>query len=234
MNGRILPFDARRHGEALRLLPWLVTGRLDDEERAWVEQHAAGCSDCRRELEELHALRDACRQAAGEPGEMDADLQARTPVATSGADADWRRLRARLQPPQRVHEPRWRPPHWQWRQRPRWLGWAVAAQALTITLLGAAWWRSPAAPTAPAQYRTLGATPAVAVGNLVIVFDPRLDESRLRGLLLASEARIVDGPNEAGAYVLAVPPARLPMVRDALRAAPGVTLVASLGPEGTP
>ena len=51
----------------------------------------------------------------------------------------------------------------------------------------------------------------------------------MRGLLRASEARIVDGPNDAGAYVLAVPPARVAMVRDALRAAPGVTLVATLG-----
>ena len=72
--------------------------------------------------------------------------------------------------------------------------------------------------------------PPAPAGNLVIAFDPHLDEARLRSLLLASQARIVDGPNEAGAYVLAVAPARLPMVRDALRAAPGVTLVAALGP----
>ena len=48
------------------------------------------------------------------------------------------------------------------------------------------------------------------------------------GLLAASGARIVDGPNEAGAYVLAVPPARLGGVRDALRSAPGVVMVEAL------
>jgi hypothetical protein len=54
----------------------------------------------------------------------------------------------------------------------------------------------------------------------------------MRGLLRASDARIVDGPNDAGAYVLAVPQARVTQVRDALRSAPGVMLVATLGPDG--
>jgi hypothetical protein len=57
-------------------------------------------------------------------------------------------------------------------------------------------WQQPAS----APYRTLGAVPAANPGNLVIVFDPRTDESRMRRLLLASQARIVDGPNDAGAY----------------------------------
>jgi len=65
----------------------------------------------------------------------------------------------------------------------------------------------------------------------VVVFDPGIDEARLRALLRASEARIVDGPNDAGAYVLAVPAARVAAVRTALRAAPGVRLVESLAPE---
>ena len=54
----------------------------------------------------------------------------------------------------------------------------------------------------------------------------------MQQLLRASQARIVDGPNEAGAYVLAVPVGREASVRDALRAAPGVTLVESLDADG--
>lgn len=220
MNGRILQFEARRHGEAERLLPWLVNDRLEGEEQAWVEQHVAGCSDCRRELDALRMLRTACRQS----DDRSAD-QRRTSGESSDVDRSWRRLRTRLQPPRPTCESRWQALRRQWRQGPAWMGWALAAQTLTITALGIALWRQPAA---SAGYRTLGATPAVATGNLVIVFDPHLDELRLRRLLRASEARIVDGPNDAGAYVLAVPAARLSTVRDALRAAPGVTLVASL------
>lgn len=228
MNGRILQFEGHRHGEAQRLLPWLVNGRLDADEQAWVEQHVAGCSECRREYDAQRALQTAWLQSddAATDGVDAKGMDANG--MWSAADAGWHRLRPRLQPPQVVQESIQLPLHRQWPQRPRWMGWALAAQALMITVLGAALWRLP---SVTPSYRTLGTAPAAAAGNLVIVFDPHLDEGRLRGLLRASEARIVDGPNAAGAYVLAVPAPRLAMVRDTLRAAPGVTLVATLGPE---
>jgi hypothetical protein len=219
MSGSILPFEGRRHAEAQRLLPWLLTGRLEDEERAWLDPHVAACADCRRELEQLRALQDACS------ADVEADAAAGDGFAVSSdADRGWRRLRPLLQPSRSLREHAWRQPA---SRRPRWLGWAIAAQAATLAALAFALWQPPA----PARYHTLGATPAAPAGNLVIAFDPHLDETHLRHLLLASQARIVDGPNDAGAYVLSVPPARLPMVRDALRAAPGVTLVAGLGPD---
>jgi hypothetical protein len=59
----------------------------------------------------------------------------------------------------------------------------------------------------------------------MVMVDPAMREAQWRGLLQASGARIVDGPNAAGAYVLAVPPARTARACDALRAAPGVLLV---------
>ena len=221
MSGSILPFEGRRHAEAQRLLPWLLTGRLDDDERAWLDPHLAGCADCRCELEQLRALQEACTGV----GDTTSDADASNAFAVSSdADRGWRRLRPLLQPSRTMREQAWRRPA---ARRPRWLGWAIAAQAATLAALAIALWH----PAAPARYRTLGAVPPASSGNLVIAFDPHLDEAHLRSLLLASQARIVDGPNDAGAYVLAVPPARLPMVRDALRAAPGVTLVAGLGPE---
>jgi hypothetical protein len=241
VSGSILPFEGRRHAEAQRLLPWLLTGRLEDDERAWLEAHVSGCGDCRNELEQLRVLRDACAQAEGaqaegaqaegaqaEGAQADAGVaifaEARPGDAGSTeADRGWRRLRPLLQPSRMLREHAWRAPA---TRRPRWLRWAIAAQAATLAALAFALWQPPA----PARYRTLGATPPAATGNLVIAFDPHLDEADLRRLLLASQARIVDGPNDAGAYVLSVPSARLPMVRDALRAAPGVTLVAALGP----
>ena len=56
------------------------------------------------------------------------------------------------------------------------------------------------------------------------------DEARMRRLLQACAARVVDGPTAAGAWILSVPSARAPTIREALRAAPGVTLVEGLGP----
>jgi Putative zinc-finger len=221
VTGSILPFEGRRHAEAQRLLPWLLTGRLDDDERAWLDPHLVGCADCRGELEQLRALQEACTATGDAATGTDA---ANAFAVSSDADRGWRRLRPLLQPSRTMREQAWRRPAG---RRPRWLGWAIAAQAATLAALAIALWQ----PLQPARYRTLGAVPPAPSGNLVIAFDPHLDESHLRHLLLASQARIVDGPNEAGAYVLAVPPARLPMVRDALRAAPGVTLVAGLGPE---
>ena len=226
MSGSILPFEGRRHAEAQRLLPWLLTGRLEDDEHAWLEAHVSGCGDCRNELEQLRVLRDACAQAEGAQADAGVAIFAEARPGDAGsteADRGWRRLRPLLQPSRMLREHAWRAPA---PRRPRWLRWAIAAQAATLAALAFALWQPPA----PARYRTLGATPPAATGNLVIAFDPHLDEADLRRLLLASQARIVDGPNDAGAYVLSVPSARLPMVRDALRAAPGVTLVAALGP----
>lgn len=213
MSGRILQFEARRHGEAMRLLPWLVNGRLDEAERGWMESHVAGCAECRQEIDALRELQSGCR----------APDAADDACGANDADRGWQRLQVRLQPAlaatgERPLQRRWLRPHWQ--------RWAIAAQAAVIAILAVVLWQQPE----PAAYHTLGAVSAAKPGNLVIVFDPRTDESRMRRLLLASQARIVDGPNDAGAYVLAVPPARLPMIRDALRAAPGVTLVATLAP----
>jgi hypothetical protein len=216
MNGRILQFEDHRHGQAQRLLPWLVNGRIDGDERAWVEQHVRECRECERELLALRELQLAVQADLSD----DASL-------SSKVDDGWLRLRNRLRTMPARAEPFWQTLHRQWQQAPRWLAATAAIQAVALLMLGFALWRPP---TTPASYRTLATTPSANAGNLVIVFDPRIEEARLTELLRASQARIVDGPNDAGAYVLAVAPARLAMVRDALRAAPGVTLVATLGP----
>lgn len=209
MSGRIFPFAARAHDEAQRLLPWLVNGTLDTDEREWLLQHLDACSDCQHELQEQRALQSACAGDASLAGNV---------------DAGWQRMQRRLAAPTRPVTVNWRD-SWlaRWQQAPRWMAWALAAQMALLVALGmVAWWPQ------PETYHTLGASSPPATGNLVIVFDPQLSEGELRRLLAASDARIVDGPNDAGAYVLAVPPSRAASVRDALRAAPGVTLVESL------
>jgi hypothetical protein len=52
----------------------------------------------------------------------------------------------------------------------------------------------------------------------------------VQALLQANQARIVDGPSDTGAYVIAVPASRAASVRATLRAAPEVRLAESLDP----
>jgi hypothetical protein len=217
VNARILLFEGRRHAEARRLLPWLVNARLDEDARSWVEAHVAGCSECRRDVDELRLLRSTC---------LSTDAIGIDSANVAEADAGWRRLRPRLGRTGAGRAGTWRG---RW-PGPRWLA-ALAAQAVAIVVLGILLWRQPAPQVA---YRTLGNTPAATAGTLVVLFDPRLTEADLRTLVRSNDARIVDGPNATGTYVLAVAPRRLPQVRDALRSAPGVILVEPLGQEPPP
>ena len=209
MSGRVLDFAMHTHHEAQRLLPWLANGTLESGEREWLQEHIGNCAECRRGLQELQALQAAIL----EPGK-----------APPGVDAGWRRMRSRIATLHRdasVERGAWSS---RWRQAPRWLAAAVAAQVLLAIALGFAWWGMR---TSPPTYHTLASAPR-STGDLLVVFDPRISEAQLRRLLDASDARIVDGPTDAGAYVLSVPAGRVDNVRDALRAAPGVTLVESL------
>ncbi|HET6804043.1 MAG TPA: zf-HC2 domain-containing protein [Frateuria sp.] len=110
-------------------------------------------------------------------------------------------------------------------RRRAWQHWVIAVQAVLVLVLGVALLRPERAP--PAAYHTLSA-PDASRARLVVVFAPSLSEARMRQLLRACDARVVDGPTAAGAWVLSVPAARATPIREALRAAQGVTLVASL------
>lgn len=215
---KILRFEGSAHSEAERLLPWYVNETLDDAEQARVDQHLTQCRQCQREVEFLRTLRSACAE----------------PHATTDPAVAFRRLRDRLQPSR--PQPRRSLLVWArnaWMDLPIPLRGAVAMScALTLGLFGMALLRD----EPPVLYRTLGDAPSPGVvtapdlRHLVVVFDPHIEHARMQQLLRASQARIVDGPNDAGAYVLAVPSDREASVRDALRAANGVTLVESIDP----
>jgi hypothetical protein len=119
---------------------------------------------------------------------------------------------------------------------PLWLRGLVVAQGLGILVLGGTLLMSMAPDPGlqrdgPAVYHALGATaPPVDAQSrqLVVVFEPAMSQERMRALLRANQARIIDGPNDAGAYVLAIPVARVATARAALRATPGVVLVEPL------
>lgn len=213
---KILRFEGSAHSETQRLLPWYVNGTLDDADLTRVEAHLVECTQCRRELEFLRLLESVCVQASPAPDPTVAFARLRDRLQPS-------RTQASPSPLARLREA--------WGDCPAWLRSAMAA---SLVLAFGVWGLALVRDESPATYRTLGDAPPDAVvrdaglRHLVVVFDPHIEHARMQQLLRASQARIVDGPNEAGAYVLAVPAVREASVRDALRAAPGVTLVESL------
>lgn len=205
--GSILPFTNDPHRETRDLMPWLITGRLEPDEQTRVEAHLAVCEECSRELAAERAL-------AGEVVEL--------PIATG---IGWAAMRDRLDTAARqtafVPAPQPAPRRFTMRR----IGTVVAAQAallaaaVTITL-------RVEAPMAP--YHALGSAPAAIGGNAIIVFRPDARESDISRLLKGSDARLVDGPTAANAYVLRVPDARRALVLDHLRADASVVLAEPL------
>lgn len=198
MSGRVVPFEGSAHAEADRLLPWLVNGTLDGEALERVRAHLDECATCQREAAWLRALQAACRTD-----------DAATPALPR------RSYRPRLHAGPIHHGPR----------RHAWQRWVIAVEAVLVLTLGGALLRREHAP--PPAYHALSA-PDASRARLVVVFAPSLSEAQMRQLLQACDARVVDGPTTAGGWVLSVPSARATPVREALRAAHGVTLVASL------
>jgi hypothetical protein len=197
-----------------------VNGTLEGEELEQFERHFSDCLRCQREVREMHGVQRVCIGAKG----------------TQEFSDSFERLRKKLVAQTTV------PPHRSWLARlsqawqgiaPR-LRWTTAGQMLLLLGMGGLLFggQPPAA-----GYRTLGdgepaalAPVGVAEHQLVVVFDPQLSEARMRVLLRASGARIVDGPSDAGAYVLSLSADRVATAQAALRAAPGVVLVERLDP----
>ena len=110
------------------------------------------------------------------------------------------------------------------RRRPMGMPLARAAcLALLIPILAFALSR----PQAP--YRTLGSPSVAAPGNLIVSFRPEASEAALRTTLVQNQARIVDGPTPADAYVLHVAADRRAAVLARLKGDRNVSLAEPIG-----
>jgi len=197
MTGRVLRFDPTAHKVVDALLPWYVNGTLEDDEREYVRVHLEECEQCRQEVVWLRDLHAACRAAKSVPGATDPLRNLRRQLETRSTK---RGLPARLR-----HA---------WRDSNVWTRWGAAASlALIVVMLAMPVLREVGE---PALYRTLGAsnTAVHASGSLVVVFDPATTEAELRRVLREADARLVDGPTRANAYILDIPIAKR---QDALR-----------------
>lgn len=211
---RVVPLPGNAHSDALSLLPWYAVGRLDTIDEARVAAHLDGCAECRDQLELERRFGDAI---------------ARQPAST---DQGWAAMQARLEldrPVPRRTEPGSTTSHPSPRRGPgtRWMGLGLAAQFAAIAGLGAML----AFPSAvsPPRYVTLAAPVAAPADRLIVIFRPETTEARLRAMLRDIDARVVDGPTAANAYVLEV--AGAPCVALAgLRARPEVMLAEPIEP----
>src|SRR5262245_7788279 len=78
MSYPILPGD-EAHDEAEELLPWYVTGQLEEGDRVRVEEHLSSCSKCREQLTFERRMVQEFRAQAPE------------------VDSGWARLRDRIE-----------------------------------------------------------------------------------------------------------------------------------------
>jgi anti-sigma factor RsiW len=216
--GKIIRLRDALHEETRLLLPWYATGRLEPDDAARVEAHVNGCARCRAELK------------------LERRLKAEVADLPSGVDHGWAAMLERLQPPPARRALGW---SWftnraggPWRAGRPWIGWAVAAGAGAVLVVGAL---SPRAPTpAAAAYHTLATPPAVRPGNVVVVFRPEATEAQIRAALTAGGARLVDGPTAADAYVLNVPASQRERALASLRASGQVVAAEPVDAAGPP
>jgi anti-sigma factor RsiW len=185
---RLFRFDDPAHAEASALLPWYANGTLNARERSSVERHVAECVACRRDLAELSQLQEALQEHDDfeVPASLDRmhallDIRSRPrPQGVGGLMDKWDRL-------------------------PIWARVTLSMQSglMVLLLAGMVIGR----PASVQYYRALGAGPALASGvdRVVVVFAPGTSEQTMRQTILRVRARVVDGPNAAGAYTLQLP-----------------------------
>lgn len=200
MTGRIIQMTSDDHRDVQSLLPWYVSGKLDESERDRVQAHLSNCADCRAELSVERRLSRSIAETPAEARAPDVEHGWELISRSLGPQSSRRRLdfgrrieglalRLKAAFPRTESSP--------------WLGWAVAAQFCLLIVMGVALWRNEQA----ARYHALAAAPISAVANIVVIFKPDTPERDLRAILRSSGARLVGGPTASDAYLLRVAPA---------------------------
>lgn len=192
-----IQMEIKPHHDAEELLPWYVTGQLEGDELAFVENHLSSCAHCRRQLS---FERQMVEEFAG---------------LTPEIDTGWARLKERLEAPRPIasFEPHRASRSW-WARFSRdaatvWQGLtrpAVAvlatAQIAFVAIAGMILFS-----LSQPSYRALGSAPAPRSANVIAMFRADTTESQMRDLLRANGATVVGGPTSADAFLLRVAPA---------------------------
>ncbi len=232
-RGHVVQLDTDTHQAVQQMLPWYVTGRLDDSERGRIEAHLAACPHCQAELDWERRLQALHASSASDDPDTDTD---------GGASARWDALRLRAQTRWgRMWQGMW-PAMWQrLRHRlrrsttegppasPRWLTplSLTAVGALSVVSVGL-WMHSGGEPT----YRTLSAPGEIPAADAIVMFDPAISEQAMRAALAIAGARVVGGPTAAGAWLLQLPEGDQAAALQRLKGQPAVRLAEPLAHDG--
>ncbi|MGN2251470.1 anti-sigma factor family protein [Frateuria sp. GZRe14] len=192
-----------RCARAWEAMPWVLQGTATPQDNEWLSEHLAHCEACRTEFEQQSRLRLALTL----PADVGLDPNA-------GLD----RLMARLDQPEPAEASRpARASPWLSRA----LVAAVLVQAIGIGILGAKLWSENPAPV----YRTLSQESApVMQGSIHVVPDAGMKLADWDALLRGLDLKVVDGPNDVGAYTVVAARGSAQDTLKRLRAARGIRL----------
>jgi hypothetical protein len=214
MSGSIIQLNTDVHQDAQELLPWFVLGTLNDAETALVEEHLRTCSQCQSDLEFQRKL-----QAV--------PLAPRVELDVNAAFAKLKPQLAAVKQEQKI--PRFEDRLEALRQKARlwWMPWVIGAQTVALACLCIVVMQAQSnAPVPTGPYKVLG--PGGSNGNIVVMFKPQTAEAEVRRILRSADARVVDGPTVAGAYVLQVSVEERADALAGLRRDPAVSMAESL------
>lgn len=177
------------------LLPWYAAGSLRDTERRQVARHLESCASCRRELEELTAMKRRLTATYEAQSAPSAQL-ARSVMARVAADARATRDRT-------PHPSSWLHGMDRWFRSlflPRWV--PTLAAGLLIVQTGLLLWVG-LPPTESEQVSTRSLDMQTA--TIAVTFQAAATEEQIRILLLQVRGRIRHGPTAEGLYTIEVP-----------------------------
>jgi predicted anti-sigma-YlaC factor YlaD len=176
------PLDSSRDcARAWEAMPWVLQGSAPQEQSEWLTQHLETCVACRTEFDQQSRLRLALSLPADVPLDPAVGLE---------------KLMARLDRPEPAAGTTASPGG---SRALRFLVAAVLIQAIGIGVLSMKLWD--VAP--PALYRT-HSLPAEAApaGAIHVVPDTTMTLAAWDALLKAQHLKVVDGPNDVGAYTV--------------------------------
>ena len=194
------------------LLPMYLTGQLDGADLIFVENQLAKSETCR-------AMLAAERQLMGDVATLPISIPyfpmppLPKPARLSAMSRAWLSVKQTLS--DLVAQP------------VRTATFAGVQAALIVTVFMFA--QSLVAPDV--EYKTLSSRNASQQANAIIMFKPDTREQEFREILASSQAVIVGGPTEAGAYLLRIPARHRDDVVALLSSKPQVTMAQPLGGE---
>jgi predicted anti-sigma-YlaC factor YlaD len=195
------------------IAPWYVNGTASAVDRARVDAHLAGCSDCRQRV--VAEQRVAAHMRDGHS------------VDTPDAELAWERFERTIGP--EAAQPAQDSRHWRW---------IVAAQAAALVIFAVAFWQLQTDQRrAAASYRTVTTAAPLAARDHVLLHmavQPDVSADRVAELAREQGGTVVGRPSSQGVYTLELLPDALHQQAIArLRATQGVLLVEPIANSAT-